>query len=63
MGTNSNVHRPALFAEKISDPHRQVCPGGASRLEVCLMLGELKSINNMTEVRTASHLLFESCTC
>jgi len=51
-GTNSNVHRPALFAEKISDPHRQVCPGGASRLEVCLMLGELKSINNMTEVRT-----------
>ena len=32
----------------------EVCPGGATRLEVCLLMGVLTSQHNMTEVRIYS---------
>ena len=54
MKSYKHMHRPASFADKINDPHLRVCHGGASRLEVCLMIGQLKSEHVMPEVLLTS---------
>ena len=54
MKSCSHVHRPAAFADKLNDPHLRVCPGGASRLEVCLLIGQLKSEHVVPEVLLTS---------
>ena len=48
-----HICRLKLLAEKISDPHRPVCPGAATRLEVCMLIGVLKSQQTITEVCTS----------
>ena len=61
-GANSNARRPTRFADKIVDPHLPVCPGGATRLEVCLLMGVLTSQYNLSEVRIYSLHDFVSAT-
>ena len=54
VGPKQNAHlhicRPASFADKIDNPHEEVCPGGATRLEVCFLVGQLKTDHTIPEV-------------
>jgi hypothetical protein len=43
-------HRLTLLADKIRDPYQPVCPGGATRLDMCLLIGVIKSQQTITEV-------------
>ena len=43
-------HRLTLLADKIRDPYQPVCPGGATRLDICLLIGVIKSQQTITEV-------------
>ena len=57
-------HRLTLLADKIRDPHRPVCRGGATRLEMCLLIGVLKSQQTITEVCISFVVSMESdATC
>ena len=45
-----HICRLKPLAAKISDPHLPVCAGGATRLEVCMLIGVIKSQKTITEV-------------
>ena len=46
--------RPVAFADKIIDPFVPVCPGGATRLDVCFMVGQITTDQVLSEVSMAS---------
>ena len=46
--------RPVAFSDKISDPFVPVCPGGATRLDVCFLVGQISTDQVLSEVSMAS---------
>jgi hypothetical protein len=46
--------RPVAFADKIIDPFVPVCPGGATRLDVCFMVGQITTDQVLSEVSMTS---------